>query len=341
MASMTLAALAAKLGAQLRGNGDVIIYSVAGMNKAKDGQLTFLSRSKYRAFLADCRASVVLLKEADAPYCKTNALIMDNPYLGYALAAQIFDTTPACATGIAASAYLSPSATLGFGVSIGHNAVIEDGVTLGDHVQIGAGCFVGKNASLGANTRLWANVTIYHDVIIGDSCLFQSGVVIGSDGFGYANDYGRWIKIPQLGTVIIGSRVEIGACSTIDRGAIDDTLIGDGVIIDNQCQIAHNVSLGENTAVASGTLMAGSLKIGAHCNIAGGCAFNGHIEITDNVSITGMSMVMRSIKKPGVYSSGIPCQTNREWRKTAARVMKIEDMHKRLKAVEKKVEDSK
>ncbi len=340
MASITLAELAEKLGAELHGDGNVVISTIAGMDKAGEGQITFLSSSKYRKHLAQCQASAVMVKEADLAYCNGNALVLRDPYLGYALTAQILDTTPACATDIAPSAYVSPSAKLGAGVSIGHNAVIEDGVELGDNVQIGAGCFVGKNAKLGANTRLWANVSIYHNVQMGESCLVQSGTVIGSDGFGYANDRGRWVKIPQVGSVIIGDRVEIGACTTIDRGALDDTIIADGVIIDNQCQIAHNVSIGENTAVAGATVMAGSLKVGKHCIIGGASVFNGHMEITDGVTITGMAMVMRPITEPGMYSSGIPLQTNREWRKTAARVLKIEEMHKRLKAVEKQLEDS-
>ncbi|MBV7300079.1 UDP-3-O-(3-hydroxymyristoyl)glucosamine N-acyltransferase [Enterovibrio paralichthyis] len=340
MASITLAELAEKLGAELHGDGNVVISAIAGMDKAGEGQITFLSSSKYRKHLAQCQASAVMVKEADLAYCNGNALVLRDPYLGYALTAQIMDTTPACATDIAPSAYVSPSAKLGAGVSIGHNAVIEDGVELGDNVQIGAGCFVGKNAKLGANTRLWANVSIYHNVQMGESCLVQSGTVIGSDGFGYANDRGRWVKIPQVGSVIIGDRVEIGACTTIDRGALDDTIIADGVIIDNQCQIAHNVSIGENTAVAGATVMAGSLKVGKHCIIGGASVFNGHMEITDGVTITGMAMVMRPITEPGMYSSGIPLQTNREWRKTAARVLKIEEMHKRLKAVEKQLEDS-
>jgi UDP-3-O-[3-hydroxymyristoyl] glucosamine N-acyltransferase len=202
-------------------------------------------------------------------------------------------------------------------------------------VIIGAGCFIGKNSRVGCNTKLWANVTVYHEVVIGADCLIQSGTVIGADGFGYANDAGRWIKIPQLGRVIIGDRVEIGACTTIDRGAIDDTIVADGVILDNQCQVAHNVEIGENTAISGGTLLAGSLKIGKHCLIGGGSVINGHMEITDNVSITGMSMVMRPIDKAGVYSSGIPAQSNREWRRQTARVMKIDDMHKRLAQLEK------
>ncbi|PLN16870.1 UDP-3-O-(3-hydroxymyristoyl)glucosamine N-acyltransferase, partial [Klebsiella pneumoniae] len=194
-------------------------------------------------------------------------------------------------------------------------------VVLGDNVVIGAGCFVGKNTKIGAGSRLWANVTVYHEIEIGENCLIQSSTVIGADGFGYANDRGNWVKIPQLGRVIIGDRVEIGACTTIDRGALDDTVIGNGVIIDNQCQIAHNVVIGDNTAVAGGVIMAGSLKIGRYCMIGGASVINGHMEICDKVTVTGMGMVMRPISEPGVYSSGIPLQPNKAWRKTAALVM--------------------
>jgi UDP-3-O-[3-hydroxymyristoyl] glucosamine N-acyltransferase (EC 2.3.1.-) len=275
-----------------------------------------------------------MLKEGDLSYCQGNALVVSDPYLAYAKVAQILDSTPACATDIAASAVVADDAVLGEGVAIGPNAVIESGALLGDGAQIGAGCFVGKGAKVGARTKLWANVTLYHEVVIGQDCLIQAGTVIGADGFGYANDKGKWVKIPQLGRVVIGDRVEIGACTTIDRGALDDTEIADGVIIDNQCQIAHNVTIGENTAIAGATVMAGSLKVGKHCIIGGASVFNGHMEITDNVTITGMAMVMRPITEPGMYSSGIPLQPNREWRKTAARVLKIDEMHKRLKELE-------
>lgn len=262
---------------------------------------------------------------------------MRNPYLTYARMAQILDTTPQPAQDIAPSAVIDPSAKLGNNVAIGANAVIESGVVLGDNVVIGAGCFVGKNTKIGAGSRLWANVTIYHEIEIGENCLIQSSTVIGADGFGYANDRGNWVKIPQLGRVIIGDRVEIGACTTIDRGALDDTLIGNGVIIDNQCQIAHNVVIGDNTAVAGGVIMAGSLKIGRYCMIGGASVINGHMEICDKVTVTGMGMVMRPISEPGVYSSGIPLQPNKAWRKTAALVMNIDEMSKRLKAIERKV----
>ena len=338
MAGMTLADIAAKLGAELRGDGTVVIESIAGMATAKEGQITFLSSSKYRKQLAECQAAAVMLKEADAEGFEGNALLMADPYLGYAKVAQLLDTTPAAASDIAPSAYVDPTAQLGENVSIGHNAVIEAGAQIGDNAQIGAGCFIGKNAQIGAGTKLWANVTIYHSVVLGEQCLVQSSTVIGADGFGYANDKGEWVKIPQLGSVRIGNRVEIGACTTIDRGALDDTIIEDNVIIDNQMQIAHNVQIGYGTAMAGGTIVAGSTKIGKYCIIGGASVLNGHIEIADGVTITGMGMVMRSIEEKGMYSSGIPLQPNKEWRKTAARTMKIDEMNKRLKAVEKQLE---
>ncbi|TYL44231.1 MULTISPECIES: UDP-3-O-(3-hydroxymyristoyl)glucosamine N-acyltransferase [Dickeya] len=339
MFSIRLDALAQQLDAQLHGDGDIVITAVASMHSAQAGQITFLSDSRYREQLSSTQASAVVLTEADLPFCNIAALVVKNPYLAYARMAQLMDTTPAPAQGIAPSAVIAPDARLGDGVSVGANAVIESGVELGDGAVIGAGCFIGKNARIGAGTRLWANVTIYHNVVLGEKCLIQSGAIIGSDGFGYANDRGNWIKIPQLGTVIIGDRVEIGASTTIDRGALDDTIIGNGVIIDNQCQIAHNVVIGDNTAVAGGVIMAGSLKIGRYCMIGGASVINGHMEICDKVTVTGMGMVMRPITEPGVYSSGIPLQPNKVWRKTAALVMNIDEMSKRLKAVERKLED--
>ncbi|RJL49440.1 UDP-3-O-(3-hydroxymyristoyl)glucosamine N-acyltransferase [Pectobacterium carotovorum] len=339
MYSIRLDALAQQLDAQLHGDGDIVITGVASMHSAKTGQITFLSDSRYREQLAGTQASAVVLTEADLPYCQVAALVVKNPYLTYARMAQLLDTTPQPATDIAPSAVIAPDVTLGQNVSIGANAVIESGALLGDGVVIGPGCFIGKDARIGAGTRLWANVTIYHRVELGEHCLIQSGTVIGSDGFGYANDRGNWVKIPQLGTVRIGDRVEIGASTTIDRGALDDTVIGNGVIIDNQCQIAHNVVIGDNTAVAGGVIMAGSLKIGRYCMIGGASVINGHMEICDKVTVTGMGMVMRPITEPGVYSSGIPLQPNKVWRKTAALVMNIDEISKRLKAVERKVDN--
>jgi len=305
--SYSLQELAAKVGGTLRGNADVVVNNIAALSKAEPNQLTFISNAKFRPLLAESKAGILVVSEADVEFCspESNLLIVKDPYVAYAVLAQYMDT--------------------------------EEGVVLGDNVIIGAGCFVGKFTKIGAGTQLWANVSVYHEVEIGQNCLIQSGAVIGSDGFGYANDRGRWVKIPQVGQVIIGNNVEIGACTCIDRGALDATVIEDNVIIDNLCQIAHNVHIGTGTAVAGGVIMAGSLKVGRYCLIGGASVINGHMEICDKVTVTGMGMVMRPITEPGVYSSGIPLQTNKEWRKTAALTLGIDGMNKRLKALEKKL----
>ncbi|WP_159738120.1 UDP-3-O-(3-hydroxymyristoyl)glucosamine N-acyltransferase [Vibrio atypicus] len=340
MTAISLAELATITGGELHGDENAMVTMVAPMDKAQEGHVTFLSNPKYAKHLANCQATVVMVKEAQREACTGNALVVADPYVAFAKVAQALDTTPAPATLVAPSAVVADDAVVGENVSIGANAVIESGVVLGDNAVIGAGCFIGKNAKIGANTKLWSNVSIYHEVVLGEHCLVQANTVIGSDGFGYANEKGEWIKIPQLGTVVIGNRVEIGSCTTIDRGALEDTIIEDNVILDNQLQIAHNVQIGYGTAMAGGTIVAGSTKIGKYCIIGGGTVINGHIEIVDGVTITGMGMVMRGISEKGMYSSGIPLQPNKEWRKTATRVHRIDDMNKRLKAVEKLLEQN-
>ena len=337
--SVTLGQLATLLGAELHGDASIEVSRVANLETAGSGEISFLSDSKYQSFLAQTAASAVLVKAADLSVCQTNALVVKDPYVGFARVAQLLDSTPQPAVDIHPTAVIAADVQLGQSVAIGPHAVIESGVVLGDGVAIGPGCFVGKNSRLGKGSRLWANVTIYHNVEIGDACLIQSGTVIGADGFGYANERGEWIKIPQVGKVILGNRVEIGASTTIDRGAIDDTIIADNVIIDNQCQIAHNVEVGYGTAIAGGTVISGSTKIGKYCIIGGAAVINGHIQVCDQATITGMAMVMRSISEPGIYSSGVPAQSNKEWRKMAARVLHIDEMHKRLNQLEKRVED--
>lgn len=341
MASLTLAELATVVGGELFGHGEVVINAVAPMQDAGEGDITFLSNPKYSQYLAECNASAVMVKESERSLCKNNVIVVKDPYVAFAKIAQLLDTTPSPASnGIAPSAVIGKNVQMGENVSIGANAVIEDGVILGDSVVIGSGCFIGKNAKIGSGTKLWANVVIYHRVQIGEACLIQSNAVVGADGFGYANEKGEWIKIPQVGTVLIGNRVEIGACTSIDRGALDDTIIEDNVIIDNQIQIAHNVHIGYGSAMAGGTIVAGSVHIGKYCIIGGASVINGHITIADGVTITGMGMVMRSITEKGMYSSGIPLQNNKEWRKMAARTLRIDDMYKRLKALEKQNEQS-
>lgn len=331
----TLADIAQHIGATVNGDESITVSSLATLATAKTGQISFLANSKYKQQLADTKASAVIISDDSLPDCPTNALVMNNPYLGYAKAAQFLDTTPAPAKNIHPSASVSSLAKLGENVSIGANAVIEDYAIISSGVSIGAGCFIGVGANIGENTKLWANVSVYHSVVIGANCLIQSNTVIGSDGFGYANEQGNWIKIPQLGTVVVGDNVEIGASTTIDRGALDNTVISNGVILDNQIQIAHNVFIGENTAMAACSVIAGSTTIGKNCTVAGLVGINGHIDVADNAHFTGMAMVTKSIDKPGVYSSGIPAQPNRDWSKMNAYLRKLGSVTKRLSALEK------
>ncbi len=312
------------------------ISSLATLANAKSGQVAFLANSKYVSQLCATKASAVIVSPETLSQCPVTALVMDNPYMGYALLANLLDTTPAVAKGIHKSAIIANDVELGDNVAIGANSVIESGVHLDDNVSIGAGCFIGENVSIGKGTSLWSNISIYHHVVIGQACLIQANTVIGSDGFGYASvkEQYKWHKIPQLGSVVIGDHVEIGASTTIDRGAIANTIIKDGVIIDNQIQIAHNVIIGENTAMAACSVVAGSTVIGKNCTIAGLVGINGHINITDNCVFTGMAMVTKDITSSGVYSSGMPAVPNKEWNKTNGRVKRLNSLTKRVKELE-------
>jgi len=351
--SYTLAEIAKHIGAELvvqevegcppedRVTTNTQITRLATLANAKKGQVAFLANSKYMTQLASTQASAVIIAPQTLAECKVAALVMDNPYMGYALLANLLDITPKTAKDIHSSAIISDDVAMGDNVSIGANAVIESGVKLGDNVSIGAGCFIGKNASIAKDTQLWSNVSIYHEVKIGQRCLIQANTVIGSDGFGYApveQEY-KWHKIPQLGSVVIGDQVEIGASTTIDRGALEDTIIKDGVILDNQIQIAHNVVIGENTAMAACSVIAGSSVIGKNCTIAGLVGINGHINITDNCVFTGMAMVTKDVTSAGVYSSGMPAAPNKEWNKTNARVKRLDSLTKRVKELEKLLAD--
>lgn len=337
---MLVKEIAQKLGTEFRGDGEAEISRVANLVTAQEGEISFLSDNKYRAVLEQTHASCVMVKPADAEHVKGTAILVADPYLAFARVAQMLEHKVAIAPeGIHPSAVIGAGVKLGEGVGIGPNVVIGAGAEIGDHAQIGANCVIGNEAKIGAYTCLYPLVSFYHHCEIGSYGLIQSGTVIGSDGFGYANDQGTWVKIPQGGRVVIGDHVEIGANTCIDRGAIDDTIIESNVIIDNLCQIAHNVKIGYGTAVAGGTTFAGSVTIGKYCIIGGTSVFNGHITIADQVTISGMCMVMRSITEPkSTYSSGIPAQTNAEWRKTASRVLHINDMYHRLLAAEKDIQ---
>ena len=339
MIKITLSELAERLDAQLIGDAACSIVSIATLENAGPGQLSFLSNAKYRKFLSESSATAVLITADDVAFVApgVNALVVKDPYVAFARVAQLLDSTPRAATDIHPTAVVAKTAVLGSNVAIGPNAVVSEYAVLGDDVQVGAGCFIGEQAEVGADSRLWANVTLYHGVKIGQRSIIHSGAVIGADGFGFANERGNWIKIPQTGIVIIGDDCEIGANTTIDRGAIEHTVIGNNVIIDNQCQIAHNVRIGDHTAMAGCTVVAGSTKIGRYCIIGGASVINGHIEICDGANITGMAMVMKPITEKGVYSSGLPATTNQEWRKNTAKLRQIDQLYQRVKQLESKL----
>ncbi|HEK1008676.1 MULTISPECIES: UDP-3-O-(3-hydroxymyristoyl)glucosamine N-acyltransferase [unclassified Pseudomonas] len=336
--TMTLGQLAEALGATLKGSEALQITGLATLQEAGPGQLSFLANPQYRKFLDNSQAAAVLLKAADAESFTGNALIVADPYLAYARISHLFDPKPKAVAGIHPSAVVAEDAQVDASASIGPFAVIESGARIGANVSIGAHCVIGARCVVGEGGWLAPRVTLYHDVTIGKRVVIQSGAVIGGEGFGFANEKGVWRKIAQIGGVTIGDDVEIGVNTAVDRGALSDTRIADGVKLDNQIQIAHNVQIGEHTAMAACVGISGSTRIGKHCTIAGGVGMVGHIDVCDNVFVSGMTMVTRSITEPGAYSSGTAMQPLADWRKSAARIRQLDDMSKRLQQLEKRVD---
>lgn len=333
-ASYSLQELVQLIGGELQGDPNAIINSMGTLEGAKSGQMSFLTNAKYKNAMAITKATAVILKKADVEFCATNKIIHTDPYVAFAKAAQLLDSSPIPDMLISESARIHSSANIGENASIAPGVVIEKNVKIGKNATIGANSVVGEGAKIGDDVNLRANVTLYHRVILGHRVSIHSGTVIGSDGFGYANDNGVWVKIPQTGTVVIGDDCEIGANTCIDRGALDNTIIGNDVIIDNLVQIAHNVTVGDHSCICGGTGIAGSSNIGKYVVIAGTCVVNGHIDICDKVQITGFSMVTKSIGQPGVYSSGMPVQPNREWQKNTVRLRQIDKLIDRVKTLE-------
>ncbi len=331
--------LAVRFGCTVAGDKDREIDRVGTLEKADRHCISFLSNPKYRSMLATTQAGAVILTETDAVECKTVALIHSNPYEIYARIADFLHPVATAPAGVAQTATVSSSATVDPTASIGPSAVIEDHASIGARVVVGPGCVVGANVHVADDTRLVANVTLCHGVRIGKRGLVHPNTVIGADGFGIANTSSGWIKVPQLGSVSVGDDVEIGASTTIDRGAIEDTVIGNGVKLDNQIQVAHNVHIGDHTVVAACTGISGSTQIGKRCMIAGAVGFVGHLSICDDVVVTGQTMVNRSITEPGVYSSALPMDEARRWRRNSARFRKLDEMAKRLAALEKKLDE--
>ncbi|MDR1057367.1 MAG: UDP-3-O-(3-hydroxymyristoyl)glucosamine N-acyltransferase [Coxiellaceae bacterium] len=333
----TLQSLAKFLKAEFYGDPNCIITGIGSLANARPGQISFLQNPHYSQYLATTNASAVIVKLEY--FDKKNScgfILAQDPYLAYAKISILFDDTPKLPSGIHATAIVGENCDISNNVNIGPCCIVGNKVRIGEGTQIHANCVIGDEVTIGENTRLCANVTLYHKVKLGKRVLLHSGVVIGSDGFGNANDKGIWHKIYQLGTVVIGNDVEIGANTTIDRGTIEDTIIEDGVRLDNLVQVGHNVHVGAHTAIAGCVGIAGSAKIGKYCMIGGGVGINGHIEIADRVIITGMTSVGKSILEPGgIYASAIPATPRRTWWRIIARIMQIEKVHN-LKILEKK-----
>lgn len=336
--TVTLEELARRFQGKARGNTDTLIEGVAALHTAGPRDIAYVSDRKYLPQLTSTKAGAVILTEAEAANYSGSALIVANPHLCFAQVAQLFHAFPEFKPGTHPTAVVSPAAKVASSAWIGPNSVIEAGVSIGEGVYVGPGCHVGANATIGAKTRLTTNVVIGERCVTGDHCLFHPGAVIGSDGFGFARDGDRWIKVPQIGRVLIGNEVEVGANTTIDRGALNDTVIGDGVKLDNLIQIAHNVRIGENTAIAACVGIAGSTVIGRRCTIGGQAGVTGHLEIADDVHITAGSLVTSSIAQPGVYSASLKAEPAEKWRRNAARLHHLDELARRLAGLEEKLQ---
>jgi UDP-3-O-[3-hydroxymyristoyl] glucosamine N-acyltransferase len=320
----SLGELAVRFGLGLHGEPGLRISRVATLSHADSGALSFLANPRYRKQMESTRATAVLVGPDDAASCPVAALIDPNPYLVYARIAELLHPAAPLAAGIHASAVVSGSARIAASASVGPLCVIEDDVEIGERVLVGPGCILQRGAQVGADTRLIARVNAYAGVRIGRRCILHAGAVIGADGFGFAPHAGAWVKVPQVGSVLIGDDVEIGANTTIDRGAIDDTVVEDGVKLDNQIQVGHNVVIGAHTAVAGCVGISGSTTIGQRCMIGGGVGIAGHLTIADDVVVTGVSLVSASLKRAGSYSSGMPAVETRMWRRMVARLRRLE-----------------
>jgi UDP-3-O-[3-hydroxymyristoyl] glucosamine N-acyltransferase len=320
----SLGELAVRFGLALRGDPGLVVSRVATLSHAEPGSLSFLANPRYRRQMESTRATAVLVGPDNAASCPVATLIDPNPYLAYARIADLLHPQALPLPGIHPSAVVSIVARVASSASVGPLAVIEDEVEIGERAFVGPGCIVQRGARIGADTRLMARVNVYADVRIGQRCIVHAGAVIGADGFGFAPDAGRWVKVPQVGTVQVGDDVEIGANTTIDRGAIDDTVVENGVKLDNQIQVGHNVTIGAHTAVAGCVGISGSTTIGQRCMIGGGVGIAGHLTIADDVVVTGCSLVSASIRQAGSYSSGMPAVETRMWRRMVAHLRRLD-----------------
>jgi len=336
ISSLRLCELAEQFALRFEGDGDILIEGIGTLSDATGTQLSFLANPAYREQLKTTRAAAVIVSAEDAVNCPVNTLIADDPYVSYAKIAQLFDPRRPPSPGLHASACIDPTAVIGCDVHIGANAVVGPGCEIADACFIGPGCVLIADCRLGNNSRLVANVTVCEGVRIGQRTTIHPGAIIGSDGFGLAFDQDHWVKIPQLGTVRIGDDCEIGANTTIDRGAIGDTIIEDDVRLDNQIQIGHNVLIGAHTAMAGLVGISGSTKIGKYCMFAGSSGTVGHIQIADRTTVNFCSVVTKSITQPGTtWSAALPAQPIRDWNRSVAHLRRLEKLARRVLHLEK------
>ena len=328
---ITLGQLASKLGLKLLGDETKLLTGLSTLNEASNTEVTFLSRPSYLKQLPTTKAAAVILSEEFSEACPSNSLISNDPYLSYAKATHIFKELihPSEEPVISGLADISSNSNIGNEVSIGSHSVISDGVVIEKGVFIGSGVFIGKNSRIKKNSRINANVSIYHDVEVGSDCILHSGTVLGSDGLGFVKEDGEWLKIEHLGRVVIRDRVEIGANCSIDRGSSGDTVLENNVKLDNGVHLAHNVKIGESTAIAANTAIAGSTKIGKNCTISGNCGIIDNLIIGDQVNITALTLVTKSILESGTYSSGTPVMEHGLWKKNAVAFKKLKDLIKK------------
>ncbi|HEY8887716.1 MAG TPA: UDP-3-O-(3-hydroxymyristoyl)glucosamine N-acyltransferase [Gallionella sp.] len=335
--SYRLTEIAARLGGRVLGRAETCVSQVATLETAQPAQISFLTNSKYRAQLASTKAGAVILGEADADATGLPRIISDNPYAYFAKVSALLNPLPEARPGIHPAAIIGAGAKIDATASIAATAVIADGATIGAFSVIGEGCYIGENAVVGNHARLYPRVVVYHGCLIGDNLIAHSGAVIGSDGFGIAMDEGRWIKIPQIGRVVIGNDVEIGANTTIDRGAMDDTVIEDGVKLDNQIQVAHNVRIGAHTAIAGCVGIAGSTTIGRYCRIGGSAGILGHLQIADHVEIAAFTLIGKSIREAGSYAAIFPFSKVDDWRKNTVHLRHLDELVQRVKTLEQEL----
>lgn len=333
-----LAEIVARFGGRVAGDASTVISQVATLEGASVKQIAFLANSKYRKQLESTRAAAVIVSESDSEATTLPRIVCDNPYSYFAKLSAFLNPFPSLNPGIHPSAVIGENARVSADAYIGEFVSIGRGASIGTGSVIMAGCSIGENATIGNNTRLYPRVVVYHDCIVGNNVIVHSGVVIGADGFGFAMENDAWLKIPQIGRAIIGNDVEIGANTTIDRGALDDTVIEDGVKLDNQIQIAHNVRIGAHTVIAGCVGIAGSATIGRYCRIGGSAGILGHLSIADGVEISSFTLIGKSIREKGTYSGIYPFSEKDVWLKNAAHLRHLDDMASRIKHLEKELE---